>query len=289
MGGAVYGCEMDTSFRIVHNRAVTQEERDHFKKSKYTQSRIGNIYEKLRSDLKSGIYVLFSGTSCQTAAIRNYVHLLRLPTQRLYCIDILCRGVPSQKLWDKYLSYIEKRYKGSIEYIEYRDKSYKGWRSHYESFVINGQKHYSNDFGSLFIKDVYFRPSCYNCKYKTVMHPSDITLGDFWEVDEAIPGFNDNKGISLVLINSVKGYRLFEQCKDNLIVKQAEFKKSEQDIFYKPVKKPKSRPLYWIILNALGINVVLSWLHFKSKFGLWKKSIIMRLFDKRHTNGSISR
>lgn len=139
--------------------------------------------------------------------------------------------------------------------------------------MIKGEKYFSNDFATLFIKDVFFRPSCYKCKYKTIMHPSDITLGDFWEVDRVIPNFNDNKGVSLVLINSIKGKELFEGCRQNLIIRDAELGKSEQDIFYSPVSQPKSRIIYWKMFSCFGMEGILDYLHLKSTVGLWKKKI----------------
>lgn len=256
--GVIYGCKMDEEYQVVHMRGITKDMRDRFRGSKYCQSDTSNIFKKVSTDLKSGKYVLFSGTSCQTAALRAFLYSGEVIQDKLYCVDILCHGVPSPLLWKKYLDHISKKYRGMVESIEFRDKRRYGWKSHFTTFQINGKLHSSRDYPMLFINDNFLRPACYYCRYKTEQHPSDITLGDYWAVDKALPGFNDNKGISLVLINSEKGKRLFDSAKDALEISEADFDDSRQGIFSEPVKEPRNRSVYWRVFQSCGVGAVIN-------------------------------
>lgn len=257
-GGVVYGCILEKGFKVVHAKGTNENECNRFRKSKYCQSDMRNIYLSIIEELKMNQIVLFSGTSCQTAAVRSYLHvkLGNIP-KSFYCVDILCHGVPSPLLWEKYIEYLEDKYKGKIEYFEFRNKMKYGWKSHVETFTINNFEYSSEDFGKLFINNRFLRPSCYECTYKTDNHPSDITLGDFWSVDKALPGFNDNRGISLVLINSRKGKYLFNQIRESFEYKQAIFVDCRQRIFSESVRCPTDRDKYWKTFKEDGILQVI--------------------------------
>lgn len=184
-------------------------------------------------------------------------------TDNLFCVDILCHGVPSPLLWKRYLDYISNKYRGTIEAAEFRDKEKFGWHSHFETFKIGDQQISSNDFGTIFINDSFLRPACYNCLYKTVMHPGDITLGDFWRVEKAIHDFDDNKGISLVLINSEKGKMLYDCVRDQLESYEVSLENSAQRIFYEPVDRPKNRDSMWTIFGRKGIGSVIRYYRYR--------------------------
>ena len=128
----VYGAGYAEHFRVVHKRAVNKEERNEFKGSKYVQSDMNSIFRQVRKDLKDGLVVLFSGTSCQTAGLRSFIgHKL---SANLYLMDIICHGVPSPKIWDDYLIYLENKYKSPIKWVNFRDKQKYGWAAHRETF-----------------------------------------------------------------------------------------------------------------------------------------------------------
>lgn len=208
-GGSVYGAGYGEHFMVRHKRAADKGSRDEFKGSKYAQSRLDGIFEEVRSDLKAGKQVLFSGTPCQTAAVRSF-----MPAglqERLYLIDIICHGVSSPAVWDDYLNYLEEKERQSIVKVDFRDKSIFGWSGlHKESFVFeDGIK---RTFQYTYYNDMLIRPSCSACPYASLDRPSDITIGDFWGWEKACPTFNeDDKGCSLVLMNSAKGKELFEK------------------------------------------------------------------------------
>ena len=130
--GVVYGAGYADHFRVVHKRATTKEERDEFKGSKYVQSELTGVFRQVKQDLKEGRIVLFSGTPCQTSGLNSYVG--KKLRENLYLLDIVCHGVPGPKLWDSYLSYLEKKQGDKICWVNFRDKQKFGWAAHRESF-----------------------------------------------------------------------------------------------------------------------------------------------------------
>lgn len=227
-GGIVYGVGYKDHFRVAHKRATTKEERNEFKGSKYVQSDLDGIFRQVKEDLKQGNTVLFSGTPCQTAGLNSYIgKKLRV---NLVLVDIVCHGVPSPYIWRDYLAYIEKKYKSKIVKVDFRDKSRVGWSGNIESFVFENEiKEESNLYTLLFYKHVMFRASCQKCYYTNLIRPSDITLADFWGWEKTDPFMNiDNKGISLVLVNTIKGINLLNKIKSSINLLSVDLEKCMQ-------------------------------------------------------------
>lgn len=217
-GGIVYGAGYADHFRVVHKRAVTKEERDEFKGSKYVQSDMGTIFRQVKQDLRDGKIVLFSGTPCQTAGLNSYIG--KKYRENLYLVDIVCHGVPSPYIWRDYLSYIEKKYKKKVSVVNFRDKGEYGWAAHKETFIFeDGEKitPEQSPYTDLFYKHIMLRQSCGSCHYCNTIRPSDITIADFWGVEKTDTKINkDNKGVSLLLVNTDKGRRVLEEIKNKL-------------------------------------------------------------------------
>lgn len=215
-GGVVYGAGYADHFRVVHKRAATKEERDEFKGSKYVQSDLTGVFRQVREDLKDGLEVLFSGTPCQTAGLASYVG--KKLRRHLLLVDIVCHGVPGPYLWRDYVSYLEERQGSRVCWVDFRDKREYGWAAHHETFkFVNGGGKMS--FTYLFYRHVMFRRSCGKCHFCNTRRPSDITLGDFWGWEKAAPDINrDDKGVSLVLVNTEKGLEVFEAVRDRMTV-----------------------------------------------------------------------
>lgn len=213
-GGVVYGVGYTDHFRVVHKRAVSKEERNEFKGSKYVQSDLTGVFRQVKADLKAGLLVMFSGTPCQTAGLNSYVG--KKLRETLYLVDIVCHGVPGPFIWRDYLAYLERKHGDKICWVNFRDKQLYGWTAHQESFkFVNGGGKMT--FTYTFYKHIMFRHSCGVCPYTNTRRPSDITLADFWGWEKTDPTFNaDDKGVSLVLINTEKGRKLFEAVKDNM-------------------------------------------------------------------------
>lgn len=216
--GIVYGVGYQDHFRVAHKRAITKEQRDEFKGSKYVQSDLSNIYIQVKNDLRNGKKVLFSGTPCQTSGLNSYIG--EKLKQNLYLIDIICHGVPSPYIWRDYITYYEKKYKRKIVSVDFRDKKEYGWCSHKETFILDNQEKINpkyNPYTDLFYKHIMLRQSCGICHFCNTIRPSDITIADFWGWEKTNPEFNkDDKGISLLLINTNKGKDLFNGINDKL-------------------------------------------------------------------------
>lgn len=206
--GVVYGAGYDRHFSVRHKRAINKYERNEFKGSKYAQSNMSGIYQEIKTDLKSGKLVLFSGTPCQTAEVKMF---MPKPLQEnLFLIDIICHGVSSPAVWNDYLLYLEKKVGKTITSVNFRDKAIFGWSGlHKESFIFeDGVK---RTFQYTYYNDLLIRPACNVCPYTNLNRSSDITLGDFWGWERSCPSLNvDDKGCSLVLINTLKGKNLFD-------------------------------------------------------------------------------
>lgn len=219
--GVVFGAGFNDEFDVVHFGVNEEQQLDVFRGSKYVQSDVNSTYEETKKYLLQGSYVLYSGTPCQIAGLKSY---LNKEYDKLYTCDIVCHGVPSPKVFKKYLSELEDRYNSKVKKINFKNKEY-GWNA--SSMLIeffNEEKYMSklteDNFMQGFLKNIYLRPSCYNCKFSELPRNADISLGDFWGVEGKYEEFKDDKGTSIVLLNTKKGIELFEKIKDNLYYKE---------------------------------------------------------------------
>ena len=217
-GGVVFGAKFDNNWEVVHDYTETIDGLSSFRGSKYVQSRIEDNYKKAKIFLQKGRRVLFSGTPCQIAGLKRY---LKKDYDNLLCVDFVCHGVPSPKVWRYYVNNLCKKFKAinttHISDVNFREKS-RGWKnfSLLISFLSKSPQEdkvtniYSIPFSKetfmrLFLENIILRPSCYNCQFRSLSSGADITIGDFWGIEKVDREFDDNKGISLVVNNSEKG------------------------------------------------------------------------------------
>lgn len=209
-GGIVFGAKFNQNWEVIHDYTQTIDDLDKFRGSKYAQSIIGNCYSQVEKFLKADKIVLFSGTPCQISGLK---HFLRKEYDNLITIEILCYGVPSPLAWKSYLHSIPYD-KSSITSINFRDKS-TGWKNYSFSVECSDKRKYSqvshnNIYMYGFLKNLYLRPSCKSCPAKLGRSGSDLSIGDCWEIQNIIPEIDDNKGINIVLINTLKGEKLYK-------------------------------------------------------------------------------
>lgn len=212
-GGVIYGVGYNDHFRVAHKRATNTVERDEFRGSKYVQSDLSDIFTLVKKDLKDGRIVLFVGTGCQVAGLKSFIgYKLR---GNLILMDIICHGVMPPYYWRDYIDYLEKSQGSKLTAVNFRDKEKYGWDAHHESFVFeDGQKLYPS---KCFYNNVAFRDCCSSCHFCNTKRPSDMTIGDFWGWQKQNPDANsDDKGLSLVLVNTEKGTELWDLIKDKL-------------------------------------------------------------------------
>lgn len=210
-GGAVVGVAQLGHFHYGH---IIVEDRLNLSKlqgSKYIQSDVGLIYQKVRTLLLEGRTVLFSGVPCQVAAL--YSVLGNKHFENLYTIDVVCHGIPSVKLYKKFAEKLSLEQNSTLSSTVFRDKS-TGWKSYSVVHLFdNGEKlvipHRQSTFIRMFLDRLCQNKSCTNCHYRKLPRIADITLGDYWNIDEAHPEMNDDKGTSVVLLNTNWGEKLF--------------------------------------------------------------------------------
>lgn len=216
-GGLVYGAGYEGHFRVVHKRAVSKEERNEFKGSKYVQSDLKDTFLQVKKDLKQGYKVMFSGTPCQTSGLLSYLRTLKQDISQLYVVDLVCHGVPAPYVWRDYLGYMEKKYHTKITSVNFRDKSQVGWTAHKESFNLGNKYVCTSTYTDLFYKHIMFRHSCGVCPFTNLKRPSDFTIADFWGWERVDKNLNvDDKGVSLLLVNSKKGRSLLEKIESHI-------------------------------------------------------------------------
>lgn len=245
-GGIVYGAGLD-GLKVKHMRIHNKEKLMLIQKSKYLQSNISNTYQQAREDLESGLEVLFSGTPCQIAGLYAF---LGQEYKNLTTCDVVCHGVPSEKVFEKFVQHEEKVFHSKLVGLFWRDKR-NGW--HKNSIVEvfeDGQEiatqSYYHSFQRGFLDNLYLRPSCYQCQFCGVQRVADISLADYWQAEKHNKEFaaiNDDRGISIVIASSLKGILLFEKVKSLCIWKEIDISvvKECSRHFYLPPLENKDR------------------------------------------------
>ena len=209
--GVVYGAALIDGIRLTHIRIKDKKELKDLSGSKYIQSNCIGVYQQVRDDLKSGIKVLFSGTPCQVSALRKFLHK---EYDNLFTIDLICHGVPSPGIFRDYIHYCEALRKKTVTTFLTRDNR-DGWDNKFRSTLIfkDGTEEYnsmlSNLWNRIFFSELATRVSCSECQYATKKRQGDITLGDFWGIEQQCPEMYNNSGVSLLMINTPKGEILF--------------------------------------------------------------------------------
>ena len=228
-GGWVFGARFNDSWEVVHDKTNRREELDFYRGSKYVQSRIGSCFAEAEKLLKEGRFVMFVGTPCQIAGLNRF---LGKTYGQLLTVDFICHGVPSPAVWRWYIQQKAREISlprwlyhllgwaipiDVISGIEFRNKQ-KGWKKFQMLFKGKGSKgkacfHREDSYMKAFLDNYDLRPSCYQCLCKEGRSHSDLTIADFWNVHKVIDDFDDDRGTSLVLVNTDKGYTWLDSIK----------------------------------------------------------------------------
>lgn len=266
-GGVVFGACFDEHWNVVHSYTDTIEGLASFRGSKYVQSYIGDSFLQAKQFLEEGREVLFSGTSCQIAGLKNFLQKFY---KNLLTVDVVCHGVPSPKVWQRYLHesvcnayHIKKRASffslaDKITNISFRSKE-NGWKGFCMSIAYkNGRKEvmpfYNDTYMNVFLSDLSLRPSCYACPSKLHYTQGDITLADFWGVDQLYPEMDDDKGCGLILLHNDYAFALLKS-----LDCQLKEQKLDEVIAFNPsithsVKEPVNRNFFYTIFNNINFT-----------------------------------
>lgn len=259
-GGVVYGAGFDESMIVCHQRANDKQSCNKFRGSKYVQSEMRQVFLEIKVDLECGKKVLFTGTPCQVDGLKNFLNKAGIDKTELILCDLICHGTPSPLLFAEYLAFCEAaRGKKIVNHI-FRSKV-EGWHAHTEMNVFSDGEEdcksiLSQVHRNIFVSSIALRPSCHYCKYTNLRRPSDITIADFWDIDKTMPAFDDNRGVSLVLINTEKGLAAFEDVREDILFKQGNIIDCMQPNLRKPTECSPRRVEFWEDYYSNGFNYV---------------------------------
>lgn len=255
--GAVFGVAYDKNNVVKHTFVEKLEDIEKLMGSKYVQSDLSNSYKKVKEFLEKNKEVLFSGTPCQILGLKNY---LGKNYNNLYCVDVVCHGVPSPKVFRKYILGLEEKHKSKIVNIDFRNKDH-GWVDFYNCYTFSNKKKLKttktdNLFMNAFLKNLSLRKSCYNCQSNNFRSKSDITLGDYWGIEEIHPEIFDDKGCSLIIVNTQKGLDILSkiESKLKLIMTDLNYAISKNPCIIKSVGLNKNRSYFFNRIDEKPIS-----------------------------------
>lgn len=286
--GVVFGARFNNNWNVIHDYTETKKGLTAFRGSKYVQSYMGNCYQKVKFFLQQGRKVMFTGTPCQIAGLKNY---LRKDYDNLLTVDVVCHGVPSPKVWRIYLNEIARKggknsvlfhpisEKQEIKSINFRSKS-TGWKKYSFALTLSGatadeEKNTvllssiftENPYMNAFLSNLNLRPSCYACPTKSGKSGSDITIADFWGIEEVLPEFDDDKGISLILPYTEKGIYWLKDLnceftkvdyqtaqKNNPSISTSVTKPINRNFFFHQLERKKSIQSIWEDCSSNALN-----------------------------------
>lgn len=259
--GSVYGASFDTVYHVVHSKATTISEAQKFRCSKYVQSDMRDVYTEIKDELKEGRRVLFFGTGCQVAGLKSALPIKL--HEHLLAVDIVCHATPAPAVWESFVRYIEKKHNSKVIKTAFRNKKY-GWHSHIETLLLekDNKEVESTSFRKLFYDHVIVRPSCTKCHFTNLKRVGDMTICDFWGWEKHYTEWNDNKGVSVLMLNSEKGVSFFETIKPFILYKESDTEKCVQPQMKTPITANMS-----IISDAEKVFAKKGYLGLAKKYG----------------------
>lgn len=257
-GGVVFGAAFDGNFHLAHIGVDTMEGLEKLKGSKYLQSEVGDTLLTVRKLLRAGRMVMFSGTPCQVAGLRSFLHT---DYDNLLTVDIVCHGVPSPTLFEKYRRKLMESYGVQrMDSFSFRDTS--GWRLEF-SFTSEGVRQpipldsVNILYPRAFLKDFMSRESCYRCAFARIPRQGDITIADFWGIgDLKLP---KEQGVSLVLVNSEHGDKVFKNIENRLFHERRELSEAlpKNHNLVEPTHRPDGRDTFYRDFDSMDFAQVM--------------------------------
>ena len=280
--GIVIGAAFDKENKLKHIAIENKRSLEKLRGSKYLQSDLNDIFSYIKEKIKDN-KILFVGTPCQVAGIKSFI---KKDYNNLICVDLVCHGVPSPKLFQKYIDELEKE-NGKLINYNFRDNK-TGWDTYSNTATFKNktitEDRKENNYMKLFLSDIALRQSCFNCNFKLGNKYSDITLGDFWGIKNHYPETYNKSGVSAIIINTEKGIELF-----NSINKKIEYKecKLEEIVSGNPSlkisgKEPKNRKNFINELDTLSIKQLTKKYQKKTSLKQKIKRKIKSLLKKLH-------
>lgn len=218
-GGVVYGAAFTDDFTVKHIAVDNIKDLALLRGSKYLQSDLGDSFNEIVNHLKNGGQVLFSGCPCQNAALKSYLNGKQYEG-KLFAVDFICHGILSDGLFKEYINYLEKKNKSKIIDFQFRAKVYNwsvgGPKITYQNGKVDHWPIYEDRYMQGNLSSICMKESCYTCKYKDFHSGSDITISDFWGIEQILPEFYDPMGVSALCIQTNNGVDLFNHSSNML-------------------------------------------------------------------------
>ncbi|MDD3142117.1 MAG: Coenzyme F420 hydrogenase/dehydrogenase, beta subunit C-terminal domain [Lachnospiraceae bacterium] len=215
-GGIAYGAYFDSEFNLKFNSVCSKDKLEKFRGSKYAQAEIGYCFREIKINLEKNRKVIYIGTPCQVAGLRNF---LRKDYENLFLIDLICHGVPANKYLKEHIASLAKQKKELPDEVTFRGKYNYRFVLYSKGKIIYNKGKFCDKFFSGFMNGLLSRPSCYQCEYANEKRVSDITIGDFWGLGrEEECEYLSDEGISLLLPNTKKGLELIKSIKKNIFI-----------------------------------------------------------------------
>ena len=228
-GGVVFGAAYDDNMHVKHIKVSDQSDLWRLQNSKYVQSDTESTYKEVKTLLKNGVLVLYSGTPCQIAGLRSF---LRKDFENLITMDIVCHGVPSPKIFAKYIKWQSNKLGEQVNYCNFRDKA-DGWGQSLVLKTAPSRRRLSiigpsDPFYYNFLEGNLHRPCCYKCHYASSHRPADITVGDYWGIEREHKHFYNYKGVSLLMLNNWHALNFFQNFTDDFYIEESTFEKASR-------------------------------------------------------------
>lgn len=258
-GGVFYGAAQMNDFTTLHIRGESVEDIAKIQGTKYLPSDVTACYSQIEKDLKQGRRVLFSGTPCQVDGVKRFTDSKKIPTENLVLVDIICHGVPSPAFYRSYMEWLEKECGSPVTEYNFRSKKIS-WRGSSAYAKLENGIELKNDkkifaFMNVYYSDNITRESCYSCPYTSKNRVGDLTISDYWGLENLDKSFEDALGVSMILVNTEKGRALFEQTEGERIVGSIEAAKQPQ--LSHPTERPQTRDEFWQTYEKKGVKPLL--------------------------------
>lgn len=259
--GVVVGAEYSDDMEVRHIIIKDTSELKKLRGSKYVQSNIQGIYPEIKGLLNQGVTVLFTGTPCQVHALKQF---LRKPYENLITIDLICHATPSPKVFKEYINYLNEHYNEQVVWMNMRDKEKRGWGDPYSiRLQFSDNQQVVDDTTIVQWPRIYFsrlidRPSCHHCRYTNFKREGDLTMADFLDLNKLRPDLYSKKGTSLLIINTLKGEKVFNDIDKGFDYWSVTHKEASQPCLNHPISKGVDREWFWEYYNKHSFNKALN-------------------------------
>jgi len=271
--GVIFGVIFDENLVAIHTFYENVDDIKKFQGSKYVRSNIKDSYQKAEEFLKTGRYVLFTGTPCQCNGLKAY---LKKDYEKLVTCEIVCHANPSPKVLKNYIKNLEIKYNKKVKNIHFRSKE-NGWRCQFPIIEFQDEsKIEENSYFKAFVNELINRPSCYDCRFCTINRHADFSIGDFWGIENLnVDIIDDDSGISLLNVNSDKAKKILNEIKDNLDLIKVDTDKAFSYNHHSNVPVHKNRDVFFkgIADGTINETNIIKYMNKYNQKSLYKKVV----------------